>query len=300
MDINLELYKVFYCVATTLSFSDAAKELYISQSAVSQSIKMLEKRLGMTLFVRSTKKVRLTTEGEILLKHVEPAIALIQRGEKQLQDSQTLNAGQVRIGASDTICRYFLVPFIREFHQKHPGVLIKVTNSTSFGCVDLLENNQVDLIIVNAPNIKLNRVRSTEVIREFHDVFVANPTAFPFAGRRADLAELQNYPILMLERNSTTSEHLYNIFLQNQLELVPTLEVTSNDLLMDFARIGLGIAFLPDYCVTESEDLRIMETTTELPARKLVLARQEQVPLSPAAESFIDMLKARQFEAEGL
>ena len=293
MDINFELYKVFYCVAKTLSFSDAARELYISQSAVSQSVKMLEKRLGMTLFVRSTKKVRLTTEGEILLKHVEPAIALIHRGEKQLQDSQTLNAGQIRIGASDTICRYFLVPFIREFHRRHPGVLIKVTNSTSFGCVDLLENNQVDLIIVNAPNIKLNRIRSTEVIREFRDVFVANPSVFPLADRKVDLAELQTYPILMLERNSTTSEHLYNLFLQHQLELVPTLEVTSNDLLLDFARLGLGVAFVPDYCVQESEDLIKVATSTELPARKLVLARTEQVPLSAAAENFVNMLMKR-------
>ena len=293
MDINFELYNVFYCVAKTLSFSDAARELYISQSAVSQSVKMLEKRLGMTLFVRSTKKVRLTAEGEILLKHVEPAIALLHRGEKQLQDSQTLSAGQIRIGASDTICRYFLVPFIRRFHQEHPGVLIKVTNSTSFGCVDLLENNQVDLILVNAPNIKLNRIRSTEVIREFQDVFVANPAAFPLAGRSVDLSELQNYPILMLERNSTTSEHLYNLFLQHQLELVPSMEVTSNDLLLDLARIGLGVAFVPDYCVTESDDLIKIRTTESLPTRKLVLAREEQIPLPPAAERFIELLKNR-------
>ncbi|MBR1758753.1 MAG: LysR family transcriptional regulator [Lachnospiraceae bacterium] len=291
MDINFELYKVFYCVAKTLSFSDAARELYISQSAVSQSVKMLEKRLGMTLFVRSTKKVRLTTEGEILLKHIEPAVALIHRGEKQLQDSQTLSAGQIRIGASDTICRYFLVPYINQFHKRHPGVLIKVTNSTSFGCVDLLENNQVDIILVNAPNLKLNRIRDTEVIREFKDVFVTNPQAFPLTGRRVELAELQNYPILMLERNSTTSEYLYNLFLQHQLELVPTLEVTSNDLLIDFARIGLGVAFLPDYCVTPSDDLAVISLAEELPRRKLVLAKQDQVPLSAAAESFLEMLR---------
>lgn len=130
MDINYELYKVFYYVASTLSFSEASKQLFISQSAVSQSIKALEKKLDQTLFIRSTKKVRLTTEGEILLRHIEPAISLIKRGESQLLDVG-VRGGQLHIGASDTICRYFLVPYLERFHREFPGAHIKVTNATS-------------------------------------------------------------------------------------------------------------------------------------------------------------------------
>ena len=137
MDINYELYKVFYFVATSLSFSEASKQLYISQSAVSQSIKTLEKKLGQPLFIRSTKKVQLTPAGKILLKHVEPAMNLIRRGENQLLDSNILGLGQLHIGASDTICRYFLVPYLKQFHKKFPNVPIKVTNATSLSCVDL-------------------------------------------------------------------------------------------------------------------------------------------------------------------
>lgn len=98
MDINYELYKVFYYVATSLSFSEASKKLFISQSAVSQSIKTLEKKLGQTLFIRSTKKVQLTAAGALLLKHIEPAMNLIARGESQLLDSGTLGLGQLHIG----------------------------------------------------------------------------------------------------------------------------------------------------------------------------------------------------------
>ncbi len=123
MDINYELYKVFYYVATTLSFSQASKQLFISQSAVSQSIKALEKKLDQTLFIRSTKRVQLTPEGEILLRHVEPAMNLIKRGESQLMDSAT-TGGQIRIGASDTICRYFLVPYLKRFHKEFPNAHI--------------------------------------------------------------------------------------------------------------------------------------------------------------------------------
>lgn len=134
-DINFELYKVFYYVATTLSFSEAAGKLFISQSAVSQSIKTLEKKLNQTLFIRSTKKVRLTPEGEILLRHIEPAVQLIVRGESQLLEASS-GIGQLRIGASDTICRYFLVPYLEQFHKAFPGTHIKVTNATSIRCVE--------------------------------------------------------------------------------------------------------------------------------------------------------------------
>ena len=112
MDINLELYKVFYYVATTLSFSEASRQLFISQSAVSQSIKTLEKKLGHTLFIRSTKKVLLTPEGELLLEHVKPALQMLDEGESLLSGSNMLK-GQLRIGASDTICRYFLIEYFR-------------------------------------------------------------------------------------------------------------------------------------------------------------------------------------------
>ena len=151
IDINYELYKVFYHVASTLNFSEASKQLYISQSAVSQSIKTLERKLDQTLFIRSTKKVQLTPEGEILMRHVEPAMNLIQKGETQLLDAAS-TGGQIRIGASDTICRYFLIPYLERFHKAFPGAHIKVINQTSMKCAELLRNGLVDLTVVNFPN----------------------------------------------------------------------------------------------------------------------------------------------------
>ena len=144
MDINYELYKVFYNVASTLSFSAASRQLYISQSAVSQSIKTLENKLGTSLFIRSTKRVQLTPEGETLLRHIEPAMNLIQRGETQLLEANNIGSGQIRIGASDTICRYILVPYLNRFHKEHPNVHIIIINQTSIQCVDMLTQGKVD------------------------------------------------------------------------------------------------------------------------------------------------------------
>ena len=293
MDINYELYKVFYHVAVTLSFSEASKQLFISQSAVSQSIKVLEKKLNQNLFIRSTKRVQLTPEGEILLRHIEPAINLIKRGENQIMEANSLGGGQLRIGASDTICRYFLVPYLSRFHKEFPGIHIKVTNNTSIGCVDLLESGQVDLIFTNYPNSRLGNTGHMTKVRCFQDVFIANRNYFNLENQKLSFKELLNYPILMLDRKSTTSEYLHTLFQQHQLDLVPEIELSSNDLLLDLAAIGLGIAFVPDYCLPKhSCDLFPLTLAEELPSRQLMLVHSEQLPLRPAAKQFLEYFTA--------
>lgn len=291
MDINYELYKVFYHVANTLSFSEASKQLFISQSAVSQSIKVLEKKLNQPLFIRSTKRVQLTPEGEILLKHIEPAMNLIKQGENQLLEANTLNGGQLRIGASDTICRYYLIPFMKKFHKKYPNVHIKVTNQTSIACARLLDSGQVDFAITNYPNSGLSNNQKVRIIHEFYDVFVANEDFAELKGKTVSLKEFQTYPILMLDRKSTTSEFLHSTFQRHQLDLVPEIELSSNDLLIDLARIGLGIAFVPNYCIPEDDkNLFIVNLEEQLPARQMVVAYNESLPLSQAAKQFMEML----------
>ena len=287
MDINYELYKVFYHVATTLSFSEASKQLFISQSAVSQAIKALEKKLEQTLFIRSTKRVQLTPEGEILLRHIEPAMNLIKRGETQLTESNT-TGGQIRIGASDTICRYFLVPYLEQFHKEFPNAHIKVTNQTSTKCVELLESGQVDLIICNYPNPNLSHQHNYKTILNFHDVFVANSSFKELKGAKISFRNLLNYPILMLERHSATSQFLHEEFQKQQLDLVPEIELSSNDLLIDLAKIGLGIAFIPDFCIPKDSDaLFCVSTEEELPTRQLVIASNSQVPAPKVVQEFI-------------
>ena len=290
MDINYELYKVFYHVASTLSFSEASKQLFISQSAVSQSIKTLERKLDQTLFIRSTKHVQLTPEGEILLRHIEPAMHFIRRGEAQLLDAAA-TGGQIRIGASDTICRYFLVPYLERFHRDFPSAHIKVINQTSIKCVELLETGQVDLIVTNYPNQYLSNVSSIKKIRTFKDVFIANKSFEQLKGQKLSYEQLSKYPILMLDKRSTTSEFLHRLFQQHHLDLVPEIELTSNDLLIDLARIGLGIAFIPDFCLPEKEsDLFIIRTREILPSRQIVVGYNDKAPLSEAAQYFIDIL----------
>ena len=290
MDINYELYKVFYHVATTLSFSEASRQLYISQSAVSQSVKTLEKKLGTPLFIRSTKSVQLTPEGETLLRHIEPAIQLIRQGEINLMEAGSLGGGQLRIGATDTICRYLLIPYLNQYHKLYPKVHIRIMNQTSLKCVDLLESGQVDLIVTNYPNSRMGNREQIQVISEFHDVFTASRAHYPqLENRRVSLKEIQNYPILMLDRHSTTNEFLHQMFRREQLELIPEIELDSNDVLLDLASIGLGLAFVPEYCLTDHNKLYPIRLAEEMPSRKVVIATSGNVPITQAAREFLQL-----------
>lgn len=288
MNINYELYKVFYYVAKNLSFSEASNRLFLSQSAVSQSIKTLEKNLNTTLFYRSTKKVTLTHEGTLLLKHIEPAINLIRSGESHISETQTLDRGVIHLGASDTICKYILIPYLQQFHSDYPNIHIQVTNRTSIKCVDLLRQGTVDFIITNLPNKNISSSMNITVFQEFNDVFIAGNKFENLHNRILSLQELSNYPLLMLEKNTTTSHYIYDIFNSHHINVKPEVELGSIDLLVELAKINLGISFVPDYCVSDSLiPLKIKEI---LPKRQLAIVTNKNIPLSFAAKKFISYM----------
>lgn len=275
MDINYELYKVFYQVASTLSFSEASRQLYISQSAVSQSIKSLEHKLGHALFIRSTKRVSLTLEGETLYRHITPAIHMIQSAETQIMEKSTYN-GQIRIGAGDTICRYFLIPYLNRFHTEYPHVHIKIINQSSTSCLEMLKQNQVDFVIVNSPMEQLHKYTYTHTILEYQDVFAVNPNYFNFNNTLLSLEQLQELPLIMLEKNTVSGRFLHQYMYEMGLAITPEIEVNNNDLIFDLTNIGLGIGFLPDYMLkNKSTDLKIIGTEFRLPKRQLILAANQ-------------------------
>ena len=155
--------------------------------------------------------------------------------------------------------------------------------------MELLNSGQVDFIVVNSPNAYLGSVTKIKRIKIFQDVFLANQSFKELKGRQLSFQELLEYPILMLDKKSTTSEFLHNLFQQHHLDLVPEAELSSNDLLIDLARIGLGIAFLPDYCIPPDDpDLFVVKTKEELPSRELLAVHSQHLPLSKAASAFLN------------
>lgn len=292
MSLNYELYKVFYQVAVQLSFSKAAKNLFISQSAVSQNVKNLEKELETELFIRSTKNVKLTEAGKILFEHIEPAFNLIENGEKSIKEINTLERGEIHIGANDTISKDYLLPYLNKFHQLYPEIQIQITNRTSSTCIELLKQNKVDLIISNLPNPKISEQMEYQEIFVFKDIFIAADEFKSLKEKIINLNELKNYPLLMLEQKTTTRKFLEKTLTELGIEIEAAVELGSVDLLIEMAKIGLGIAFVPEYCLNLSNNnLFEVKTKEKLPVRKLAVVKNKKIPLSKAAEKFLKIIK---------
>lgn len=295
MDTNFELYKVFYYVAKNLSFSEASSDLGITQSAVSQSIKALEDKLSCRLFHRNARAVRLTVEGEGLYKYIEQAFNLIATGERSLQEMLSLKHGEIRIGASDTITKYHLLPYFQQFNHLYPDIKIKVTNRTSPVCLDLLRKGAVDIAVVNIPKeeSELGKNLAVTPLHTIHDSFIAGPSHHKLANRKVTLAELANYPLLLLEKNSVTRNYFEALLQQKGIKLTPEIELGSIDLLIDMTKIGLGITFVArEYAQKElaAGEVFVIDTDVPIPGRLLGAVTSSSTPLTAAAQKFLEML----------
>lgn len=293
MDINFEWYKIFYHTTKAGSFSEAARQLFITQSAVSQAIANLEEKLGSRLFIRKARCIKLTHEGEVLLKHVEQAYHFLKAGEGKLQEIQCLDLGEIRIGVGDTVCRYFLVPYLQDFVRTYPKVKVRVINRTSPRIIETLKSGQIDLGIVTLP-----MADESVAIRPFkavEDIFVASDKFGELRNVLIPAAELVRYPLLLLDRHSATRRSLDTFFRERNLTINPEIELESMELLAEFARIGLGVAHVLKKSVCsliDCGDLFPVQLLEDLPRRQLGIATVKAVPLSPASARFIELLSA--------
>lgn len=285
-DINFEQYKVFYFVAKNLSFSKASKELFISQSAVSQSIKNLETRIGESLFFRHAKTISLTTSGEVLYENVKVAFSYLTHAENKIKsDSSRL---ELRIAASDTISKYFLLPYIEKYCRLYPNIKIKIINKYSSQSVELLKELSCDISVISTeisdPTLKVTKIKSIS------DVFVAGPIYSHLKNQKLELLELENYPILALEKSTTTRKNLIHLESSNNLNLITEIEVQSMGLLKDFARIGLGFAYITDLAISKSSDLFILDINHKLPKNHISVVTLKTKSIPTHAQNFIDLI----------
>lgn len=288
MAVKLELYRIFRTVAEEESISAAAKTLFISQSAVSQSIHQLEEQLQVRLFSRQPRGVTLTGEGRVLYDYVRSAISLIETGEEKVQQTRELMMGELVIGASDTVTRSLLLPYLQRFHERYPAIRLKVLNGTSYEALQMLRAGQVDLAFASTPqesgNLQMRRCMA------LHNVFVAGRDYPCETDRAYTLAELSRFPLMLLERKSSARRYLERFFTRNGITLKPEIELCSHELLVDLAAIGLGVA-----CVTreyalpalEAGTIRELHTIPEIPERSLSVCTLQDVSPSPAAEEFL-------------
>lgn len=291
MNAKLEQYRVFCSVAEQGSISAAARQLYLSQSAVSQDIRSLEESLGTRLFTRMPRGVSLTSDGQTLYDYVSRALGLLEAGEKQLADTRELMTGEISIGANDTLTKYYLLPFLQRYHREYPGVRIRICNGTSRRVLEMLETGQVDLAFATAP--EEGHSFDMQPCFETHTAFVAAPDYDCDFDKAYSLEELGRFPLILLDRTASSRRYLEQRFLAAGLTLKPEIELSSHNLLIAIARIGLGVA-----CVTEEMALsglqrgiiRKLRTAEDIPARQVVLCALRSASLSAAAQRFREIV----------
>ena len=284
MNIDLELYRIFYVVAKHKHMTKASQELAISQPAISQSIKKLEDQLGGTLFLRSNKGMELTEEGKMFFDYVKGALELIDDAEKEFTSFKNLSQGEIKIGCSTTLTKLVLLDVIQKFHKDYPLIKIHITNDLTSHLLNDLKMGKLDFVIFNESDQKETNVELKK-IRELRQGFVFHPNFFQDQVARFD--ELNQYPLILQKNESNSRKLLNSIALQQHTQLVPQMEVVSQDLICEFAHIGLGIGFvLIDLAKRNHPELQELKINQLIPPIRVYMATNKSVRLTFASKKF--------------
>ncbi|MCR5483242.1 MAG: LysR family transcriptional regulator [Bacilli bacterium] len=289
MNIDLELYKVFYVVAKNKHMTKASEELHISQPAISQSIKKLEDQLGGTLFLRSNKGMELTEEGKMFYEYVKGALELINNAEHEFTSFKDLSKGEIKIGCSTTLTKLILIDVIKDFHKTYPHINIQITNDLTSNLINSLKLGKLDFVIFNESNIKETNL-NLEKIKELKQGFIYNPDYYK---DNINIFEnLNKYPLILQKSESNSRKLLDSIALNNNVKLIPKMEVVSQELIAEFTNIGLGIGFaIIDLAKRNYPNLKELNINNRIPNINIYLATNKNNLLTFASKTFIDYLK---------
>lgn len=294
MDINFEYYKIFYYVADEGSMSLAAKKMCVSQPAVSQAVRQLEQIYGCSLFIRESRGVKLTKEGEILFSYVKKGYEFLLMGDEKLRQVLELDRGEIRIGASDMTLKYFLLSYLEKFHKEYPNIKVSVTNAPTPETLAYLQNGMIDFGIISGPVSKEDALDIIPV-RKIKDVFIGGEAFKDMKGRVLDYSELTKVPMILLEGNTSTRKHLDTFLAERKIELVPEFEIATSDMIVQFALKNLGIGFVvEDFAkkYLESGELFRLKFAEEIPDRDMCIAINTRLPMSNAAATFVKSIMA--------
>ena len=293
--VNLELYRVFYTVAKCGSLTRAAEELYISQPAVSQSIKQLENQLGVRLFNRTHRGMELSAQGgKIIFPEVERALALFNEVENRISQMKTSATGSIRIGASDTIFEYFLSDKIVDFHERFPAVKIDLLAGFTPETIEQLKSNRCDVAFVNLPISVDPELQLHGNCMRLNDIFVVGEKYKDLSENRISFSALKKYPLIMMDPNTVARRALDNFLSSLGEDLEPSIEVGSWDLMKRLVTRGMGVGIIPrEYATRELDAGEMFEVRTDplLPTRSIGMLLPKNASVSYALHSFIDYFR---------
>lgn len=290
---NLEYYRVFYFVAEKKSITLAAEALSVSQPAVSQALKQLEKALGAELFSRGARGVTLTAEGALLYSYVKKGYESIVLGEEMLAQMLKLDMGFIRIGASDMTLRFYLLPFLERFHERYPGIKVNVTNAPTPETLKFLSDGRIDFGIVSTPFDLRPELHAVKV-RPVEDVFVAGRRFMQYKNQMLEFGRLAELPLILLEHNTSTRRFVDGVLSENGVSVQPEFELATSDMIVQFALRNLGVGcVMKDFAMEALGSGRLFELRFRqvIPKRHLCVVQDTKRPLSVAARNLLALME---------
>lgn len=275
------------------SITKAANSLYISQPAITKTIKKLETELGITLFNRGPKGVILTENGKIFYEFIKNGVESFINGEHKLTSLKNLETGTIRIGASTTVTRYFLLPFIEKFHSQFPNIDISITNSLTTRLLADLKKGSLDVLVVNLPTANDDSLVITPCAT-IQDCFAGNLNYKNQISKELSLKDLvENFPIITQKEPSNTRAFLNSLMDKNNVSFHPKFDIVSYALVKDFAKIGLGISYITkEFAKDELDNELLFEIPIKetIPKRNLGIVLPNNTITSFATEKFIELM----------
>ena len=282
MNIDFELYRIFYVVANNKNITKASNELHISQPAISKSIKNLEEQLGGQLFVRTKRGVILTDEGKEFYNYIKQAIEFINNAENKFTDLINLEIGTIKIGISTTLTKEFLLPYLEEFHKLYPKIDIQIDTSITPDLLHKLRNGLLDIVMLN---LKKNGYGDDlEIIKckKVTDCFAVNKDYRYLVNKELSLQDLNNYPLILQPKTSNTRDFLDDFARENGTSLKSGIELAGYSLVVEFTKIGLGIGYVnKDYSknLFENKELFELNIKEKIPSRYIgIVLSKSHIP----------------------
>lgn len=299
MNIDFELYRIFYVVANYSNITKASEELNISQPAISKSIKKLEEQLGGQLFVRTKRGVVLTEEGKEFYNYIKQAIEYINNAENKFTDLINLETGCIKIGISTTLTKEFLLPYLEEFHSLYPKIDIQIITSLTSDLLPRLKNGLIDIVILNLNDKNYGNDIDIIKCRKINDCFIVNNKYKDLIDKEISLKELNNYPLILQARGSNTREFLDNIARENEVTLKPNIELASYTLVVEFVRIGLGIGYATKEYINDkikTNELFELKIKEKIPSRYIGIALSKNHIPNFSTKKLIEIITKQKIE----
>ena len=282
MYISYDYYRVFYYVAKYGNITQAAKLMLNSQPNLTRTIKNLEAELGCALFSRSNQGMRLTPEGKRLYEHIKIAYEHIEMGEAEITDSRSLRSGSVYVAASEVALRCLLLPVLKKYRLRYPGIHIRISNHSTPQAIAALKGGTADIAVVTTPTVRSASL-AERVIRPVNEVAVCSPYFSSLTGRQVSLSQLTNFPLISLGEDTKSFEFYSGFFSSHGLAYRPDIEAFTADQILPMVAADLGVGFVPEEFL-QNEDVNIIDLKEKIPERNIVLIKRKEQPLSVAAK----------------